>query len=113
MAAEFFLGGLARHRDHALRNEEEHPKEAVRMLTAARHQQEDHYGAQYLLAVCRIHEKLWQDARNLLTGCLNRRPEFHWPLLLRGFAAMQMRDYAAAEADFNAILDVMRNDKQA
>src|SRR5262249_50697363 len=87
-AVDFFLAGLDRYRDHARSGEEKDLQEATRHFAATLRQQPRHYGAQYLLAVCHVREKRWLEARLNLTECLEQRPEFLWPKLLRGLAAM-------------------------
>ena len=45
-----------------------------------------------------------QDAKVGLSRCLEQQPDFPWPRLLRGFAAMELREFKAARADFDAAL---------
>src|SRR5262249_50881395 len=61
-------------------------------------------GAEYLQAVCQLHLGRARDAQTGLTRCLDRRPGFAWTRLLRGLAEMELDDFAAARADFDAVL---------
>src|SRR5262249_15150075 len=110
-----FLAGVARYRrndlDGAARAFEEAP---------------DHFWAQCFLAYCRLRQRRWEQARPALSVCVARRPDFVWPLLLRGFAQAQHAleqasgwpsargtKAPAGEADFEkaqALLDQRPND---
>src|SRR5207247_429426 len=77
---------------------------AVPLLAMALTKQAGHYGAEYLLAVCRVSEGRYQEAKEGLTRCLEQRPNFSWPMLLRGFAEMKLNNPAAALADYDVVL---------
>jgi eukaryotic-like serine/threonine-protein kinase len=78
---------------------------AVGSLISALRQQSDHFGARLLLAVCRIQQNQWAEARVSLNLCLEQRPGFVWPRLFRGFAAMRLREFTDARDDFTHVLD--------
>jgi serine/threonine protein kinase/tetratricopeptide (TPR) repeat protein len=69
------------------------------------------FWSQYFLAVCHL-----QNAENSkesaaqaiahLSACLDRRPDFIWNYLLRGAAYGQLKDFDAAEADFQKASDL-------
>src|SRR5262249_13033809 len=65
-------------------------QEAIKPLTSALQLQPGHYGAEYLLAVCRIRQGRYQEAKEGLTRCLEQRPDFLWPRLARGHAEMEL-----------------------
>src|SRR5262249_7176937 len=77
---------------------------AIDPLAAVLRDHPDHYGAEYLLAVCRVRGRQYQAAREGLTRCLDRQPGFPWPRLLRGYAAMELRQWDDARAAFEASL---------
>jgi tetratricopeptide (TPR) repeat protein len=53
-------------------------------------QDENHFSARYVLALCHLRTGRWLDGKAELTVCLASRPEFIWPRLLRGFAASEL-----------------------
>jgi tetratricopeptide (TPR) repeat protein/tRNA A-37 threonylcarbamoyl transferase component Bud32 len=97
LAADFFLLGMARCRAERF-------DEAVEPLSHALRLQRGHWGAEYLLAASLLRGKHFREAKERLTRCLEGRPGFVWPRLLRGYAEMEMGDFAAARADFDAVL---------
>jgi tetratricopeptide (TPR) repeat protein len=68
--------------------------------------QGDHFWARYVLALCQLRTGRWLEGKAELTVCINRRPEFVWPRLVRGFAASELgfmqADARLAAAEFNA-----------
>ena len=97
LAADHFFAALAQ-----ARRGEYAP--ATTHLNAALTARPDHPGAEYLLAVCRLKEGQPQAAREGLTRLIDRHPGLPWPRLLRGFAAIDMRHWDEARADFDAVL---------
>ncbi len=104
LPSDFFLAGMDRYRDYTRHGETRDLKEAARLLSGCLQKQPGHYGALYLLAVCRVQEGRWQDAKTNLSACLEQRPDFRWPLLLRGFASMELGEWESAEKDYDEIL---------
>jgi tetratricopeptide (TPR) repeat protein/tRNA A-37 threonylcarbamoyl transferase component Bud32 len=83
-----------------------HYAEASAACSNVLRQQENHFWARYTLALCQLRAGRWTEAKADLTVCLNRRPEFVWPRLLRGFASselgVQHREARAVAAEFSA-----------
>jgi tetratricopeptide (TPR) repeat protein len=80
-------------------------------------QDDAHFGARYLRAVTMLRTSRWDEAKAGLTICLNARPAFTWPLVLRGYASIQkgiqraqaepktaQAEYRSAQADFDRAL---------
>jgi serine/threonine protein kinase/tetratricopeptide (TPR) repeat protein len=59
-----------------------------------------HFWAQYLDALCLLRQQRPAEARALLGACLAQRPDFVWLYLLRGFAQQELREWGAADSDF-------------
>jgi tetratricopeptide (TPR) repeat protein len=97
LAADFFLVGLSLHRQDQF-------EQALKPLDNALLKQPNHFGARYLRAVCLNRLKRHAQARDALTECLRQQPDFFWPHLLRGYAEMELRDFPASQADFDAVL---------
>ncbi len=62
-------------------------------------QQQNHFWARYVRALCHLRAGRWLEGKEDLTVCLNRRPTFVWPLLVRGLAATELGFRAAQEAE--------------
>ncbi|MBL8793889.1 MAG: tetratricopeptide repeat protein [Planctomycetia bacterium] len=99
-ACERFLHGIALYREGKLDEAAEHFQQALK-------QEPDHLGAQYALAVCCLKHRNAQGrasrlplAIHRLTRCIELQPQHTWPYLLRGYAASELDDFDAAEADF-------------
>jgi serine/threonine protein kinase/predicted Zn-dependent protease len=82
--------------------------EAIRLCEAVRMHQPTHFGAHYLNAVCYLKKRSGSrvvdsaflgSARADLTSCINQRPEYVWPYLLRGLVHGELGEYDAALAD--------------
>jgi len=97
LVADFFLVGLNLSRQDQF-------EQALKPLDNALLKQPNHFGARYLRAVCLSRLKRHAQARDALTECLRQQPEFFWPHLLRGYAEMELKDFTAAEADFDEVL---------
>jgi tetratricopeptide (TPR) repeat protein len=97
LAADYFFLGMGHYAREEFR-------QAMGPLAAALRLQPGHYGAEYVLAVCRLKEGQLQESKTGLDRCLGQRPDFPWPRLLRGSAAMALREFEAARADFEAVL---------
>jgi tetratricopeptide (TPR) repeat protein len=102
-AVGHFLAGLSRY--YA-----EDPRQAGREFEAALQAYPDHYWAQYFLALCHLKSRQWGEARIGFNGCLGRKPLSPWPLMLRGYAAGELHDFEAAEADFARALALAPDD---
>jgi tetratricopeptide (TPR) repeat protein len=63
-------------------------------------QQNDHFWALYLQALCRLKARRWAEARAGFHACVSRRPDFLWPRLLRGVASAELKEFETAEVDF-------------
>src|SRR5262249_18344923 len=72
LAADRFLDGLDLFR-------KEKYGEAAGPLSFVLRDQPDHYGAEYLLAVCRLRQEQFEAGREGLSRCLKQRPTFAWP----------------------------------
>jgi tetratricopeptide (TPR) repeat protein len=103
LAADYFLQGLEYYRaDDWAR--------AVPALVVALRVEADHFGAQYLLAVCQLRQGRPHEAKVGLNRCLAQRPTFSWPLVLRASAEMELArrraggDYATARRDLETVL---------
>jgi tetratricopeptide (TPR) repeat protein len=97
LPADYFLLGMGLHA-------REEYREAIRPLANALRLRPGHYGAEYLLAVCRLRVGQLQEAKVGLSRCLEQRPDFPWPRLLRGYAEMDLGEFEAARADFDVVL---------
>ncbi|MCE9530187.1 MAG: protein kinase [Planctomycetes bacterium] len=114
-ALDWFLKGLESYRRA---EQSKNPQTIQEGFAAARAEcsealelQEDHFWARYVRAMCQLKLRNWSDAKSDLTVCLDRRPEFPWPRLLRGFVSSELgysykakQELDAAEADFNKAL---------
>ena len=72
--------------------------------------QPDHFWARYFLALCYTRQQQYTAARDSLTTCLGKRPDFVWTYLLRGFVQGQLQDYTAADADFARAEQLLKAD---
>ncbi len=94
--------------------EEKDKTEALRHLRRAVHGRSDFFWARFFLAAGL---KLQQpdQAKAELTVCIDRRPDFVWSYLVRGFIHGERREFDAAEADFDeaARLTRQRPDRSA
>jgi tetratricopeptide (TPR) repeat protein len=79
---------------------------AIGEFEEALRDQPDHFWARYFLAVCymRLPQPASRSARDCLTACLVKQPDFPWLYVLRGFAHGQLGLYKAAEEDFQQAL---------
>jgi serine/threonine protein kinase/Tfp pilus assembly protein PilF len=66
------------------------------------------FWARYYLGVCCLRLDRPEEARVCLTACLNQRPDLVWIYLLRGFVEGQLKDFRAAEADFQKALELLQ-----
>ena len=100
--------------DHYLRGLEAYQRgergDYRRALTSFFRVKAGHFGAQYLKAACRLHERLPQEARAELEICVAQRPKFVWPHLLLGFAEMELNNYDPARRHFEQALE-LANDR--
>jgi tetratricopeptide (TPR) repeat protein/predicted Ser/Thr protein kinase len=60
----------------------------------------NHFWAQYLNAMCLLRQNKAAAARAQFNGCVAIRDNFVWVYLNRGFALAEMKDFEAAEADY-------------
>jgi tetratricopeptide (TPR) repeat protein len=56
--------------------------------------------ARYVLAVCYVRLDQPAEAQGILTFCTSQRPDFVWLYVLRGYAYGLLKDFPAAEKDF-------------
>jgi len=66
-------------------------------------QQPDHFWANYYLAgwYLRLRPQRFERALAPLTACVQLKPKFVWPYLLRGFVYGELNDFEAAFAEFD------------
>ena len=109
-ALDYFLTGMSHQRQG-------HLAEAADDFTNALREQPDHFWARYFLGVCNLRLQRSAQARDNFTTCLIARDDFLWLFLLRGFAHGQLKEFRAAEKDFQRALDLEKvqaqNDPQA
>jgi tetratricopeptide (TPR) repeat protein len=86
---------------------------AIRAFKNALLLKEDHFWARYFLAVCYLRlERARPDlASDALTACLHQRRDIVWVYQLRGVAHGQLRDFQAAEKDFEKALKCKPNEE--
>jgi eukaryotic-like serine/threonine-protein kinase len=102
-ALDFFLVGDELYKDGA-------PEKAAKAFVSALLLQPDHFWARYFLALCYTRQRQYPAARDSLTTCLGKRPDFVWTYLLRGFVHGQLQDYADADADFARAEELLKAD---
>ncbi len=56
-----------------------------------------HFWARFLLAVCHVRQHRYAEGAATLSACVQARPDFVWPYLLRGFAEGELGAAAAAD----------------
>jgi tetratricopeptide (TPR) repeat protein len=71
---------------------------------AALRKEPNNFWTQYLQALCFLKRGHWAAAKVALTNCLSLQPGFYWARFQRGLAHGQLQEFAAAEADFAAVL---------
>ncbi|MFO0798483.1 MAG: tetratricopeptide repeat protein [Gemmataceae bacterium] len=98
LAADHYLIGLEHHRL------EEYTR-AIPALGEALRAEPEHYGAQFLLAVCFLQDKRPLDAKLALDRCLGLRPDFLWPLVYRASAEVELGEYPKAEATLKEAIE--------
>jgi serine/threonine protein kinase/tetratricopeptide (TPR) repeat protein len=84
--------------------------EATRAFDRVLQRSPGHFWAQYLNALCLLRQGRTPEARSQLGACLAQRPDFVWAYLLRGFARGELKEFAGAEADFEAALRLRLDD---
>ncbi len=52
-------------------------------------QQEDHFWARYVLALCHLRMGKWLDAKAEFSFCIKQEPKFVWPRLMRSLASTE------------------------
>jgi tetratricopeptide (TPR) repeat protein len=92
-ALDYFEAALASYRAGQL-------KEAAAACDEALQLQPDHFWAEYVRALCNLQEQRWAQAKVGLTVCLRRRPDYPWPLAVRGMAYLGLEKFDEAERDF-------------
>jgi tetratricopeptide (TPR) repeat protein len=103
LAVDDFLLGLAYSRVRDLHKNAEHLHKAEEHLKAALKLQPDHFWASYCLAACYLRENNlpgYVAALDLLSACVQMRPDAALPYLQRGFAYGKIGAFAAAFADY-------------
>ena len=96
-AVDYFLLGDARRTRGQL-------AQASRDFENALALQPNHFWAQYGFAFCCLRLQRLAEAKAGLTACLGHRRDFAWLYALRGFVHAELREFAAAEADFTRAL---------
>ncbi len=108
---DWFLTGLALYRQGG----KERWVESVAACEQAIKLQTDDFSSHYVKALSQLRLGEWTGARAELTVCINLRPDFAWPRVLRGFAAneaglrqadpdLRASDYDSARKDLDAAL---------
>jgi tetratricopeptide (TPR) repeat protein len=94
---DHFLLGTAANRVGKLADAEAHLRHVL-------HKEPKHFWANYYLAGCVLRSRPRHLERALapLTTCVELKPRFVWPFLLRGFVHGELNDFDAAFADFAA-----------
>jgi tetratricopeptide (TPR) repeat protein len=106
-ALDHFLDG----QDHFQRGDLRRASAAFERAVAA---EPGHFWAHCYLAVCCLRSGRPGEARAALTVCVDRKPEFVWGWLLRGYAFRELGAFTAAERDFRraeALLARQPNDE--
>jgi tetratricopeptide (TPR) repeat protein len=98
-AFDYFLLGEEQLQQGNLEQASAHFQEALRC-------EPRHFWAQYCQAVCALRREQIGEARVGLTACLRERPDFVWVYNLRGFAHVRLKEFGAAELDFQAALQL-------
>jgi tetratricopeptide (TPR) repeat protein len=94
--------------DEQRRGGPENLRAAVRHFESAVGRQPGHFWAHYSQAVCYLKLQRPDLAEGPLTACLVLQPrDFPWVYLLRGFAHGQLREFEAADADFQKAQQVL------
>lgn len=91
-ALDWFLVGLEQYQAGQYESARQSCDEVLRL-------QDSHFWARYVRALCQLRRGRWFESKEELTRCVNRRPEFDWPLLLRGFAASELGFRSAQQAE--------------
>lgn len=95
---DWFLLGLERYHEGKF-------DEALPACAEVLRRQPRHFWAEYLQALCNLKTSRWVEARAGLTICLDRRPDFAWPRVLRGFAVSELAFRNQDQAEFSAARD--------
>ena len=105
LALDWFLLSLDRYRSGQLDSAKQACAETLR-------RQPSHFWARYVQSLCDLRGGRWAEAKAGLTVCANRRPDFLWANVLRGFASSELgvkhkeaTEFAAAEDDCRLALD--------
>jgi tetratricopeptide (TPR) repeat protein len=124
-ALDWFLEGLDHYQEGTRAEQDQrNPGQSFNLASKAcletLKQQDAHYWARYVLAMCHLRGRRWIDAKMELTLCIKSRPEFTWPRLMRGFASSELGvllakqdlaevEFAQAEIDFRSVLETERD----
>jgi tetratricopeptide (TPR) repeat protein len=96
--------------DYYLLGDEEyrqgHIAAAVHDFESALAEEPDQFWARYFVSVGYLRLGRAAEARVGLTACLSQRRDFVWIYLLRGFADAQLKEFKAAEEDFQKALQL-------
>jgi tetratricopeptide (TPR) repeat protein/tRNA A-37 threonylcarbamoyl transferase component Bud32 len=89
--------------DHFLLGQESYkrePETGLRHFDEALNDRPEHFWAQCLSALCLLEPQIArpEEARARLTACLQRKPEYAWLYLLRGFASSQHAGFLLNQA---------------
>jgi tetratricopeptide (TPR) repeat protein len=96
-ALDWFQAGLEDYRAGDYNRAAQACAEAARLRPG-------HFWARYVEGLCHLRAGRWVEGKAALTVCLDRRPDFVWARLLRGFAAGErgVREKVVAEAEFRS-----------
>jgi eukaryotic-like serine/threonine-protein kinase len=104
LALDWFLLSLDRYRTGQLEAAKQACAEVLRRQPA-------HFWARYVQSLCDLRGGRWAEAKAGFTVCVNRRPDFLWANVLRGFASSELgvkhkeaTEFAAAEDDYRLAL---------
>jgi tetratricopeptide (TPR) repeat protein len=99
-ALDHFQAGLDHYRKDQLEQAAASCEEALRL-------EPNHFWAQYLKVLCNVRAQppRWREAKVGLEACLGRRPGSVSLLMLLGTAQGELKEFAAAEGNFQRALD--------
>jgi serine/threonine protein kinase/Tfp pilus assembly protein PilF len=103
--------------DHYLLGEERYQqrdtKGALSAFLEALQQQPSHFWARYFLALCYVHQREYDRARNSLIDCEAQHNKVPWIYLLRGFVRGQLQEFNLAEKDLDTAWGLLQKHPSA
>lgn len=94
----FSLGELARQR-HDYDTALSHYQDALQI-------DPDDYWSLNMIGYCHLHSQRAAAAAAAYTACIARRPDVHWPYVVRGYAFSELKQYEQAHRDFDKALEL-------